>query len=98
VIAAWKLAPALAAGCCAILKPSELTPFTTLHLAALALEAGVPEGVVQVLPGTGATVGSALARHPGIDKISFTGSTAVGRRLMADASGSRSNWGASRRC
>ncbi|ABQ68054.1 aldehyde dehydrogenase [Rhizorhabdus wittichii RW1] len=87
VIAAWKLAPALAAGCCAILKPSELTPFTTLHLAALALEAGVPEGVVQVLPGTGATVGSALARHPGIDKISFTGSTAVGRRLMADASG-----------
>ena len=87
VMAAWKLAPALAAGCSAILKPSELTPFTTLHLAALALEAGVPEGTIAVLPGPGRAIGAALVRHRGIAKISFTGSTAVGRQLMAEASG-----------
>ncbi|MGV3482195.1 MAG: aldehyde dehydrogenase family protein [Sphingobium sp.] len=85
-LAAWKLAPALAAGCSAILKPSELTPFTTLHLAALALEAGVPEGVISVLPGIGRELGAAMVRHPLIARISFTGSTAVGRQLMADAS------------
>jgi phenylacetaldehyde dehydrogenase len=84
----WKLAPALAAGCSAIIKPSELTPFTTLHLAALALEAGVPEGVIAVLPGPGRLIGTALVRHPDIAKISFTGSTAVGRQLMAEASAS----------
>jgi phenylacetaldehyde dehydrogenase len=87
VMAAWKLAPALAAGCSAILKPSELTPFTTLHLAALALEAGVPEGVIAVLTGPGREIGAALTRHRGVAKISFTGSTAVGRQLMAEASG-----------
>ncbi|MGS1016927.1 aldehyde dehydrogenase family protein [Allosphingosinicella humi] len=87
VMAAWKLAPAIAAGCSAILKPSELTPFTTLHLAALALEAGVPEGVIAVLPGPGRQIGAALAHHPRVAKISFTGSTAVGRQLMAEASG-----------
>lgn len=87
VMGAWKLAPALAAGCSAILKPSELTPFTTLHLAALALEAGVPEGVISVLPGPGREIGTALTRHRGVAKISFTGSTAVGRQLMAEASG-----------
>lgn len=86
VMAAWKLAPALAAGCSAILKPSELTPFTTLYLAALALEAGIPEGVIAVLPGSGREIGAALARHPGVAKISFTGSTAVGRELMAEGS------------
>lgn len=88
VMAAWKLAPALAAGCSAIIKPSELTPFTTLHLAALALEAGVPEGVVAVLPGDGRELGQALVRHPAVAKISFTGSTAVGRQLMTQAGGS----------
>lgn len=85
VIAAWKLAAALAAGCSAILKPSELTPFTTLHLAALAAEAGVPDGVVAVIHGPGRALGAAMARHPGIAKLSFTGSTAVGRQIMADA-------------
>jgi len=85
VSAAWKLAPALAAGCSCILKPAELTPLSSLYLGSLLQEAGVPDGVVSVLPGGGRDVGSALVRHPGVGKISFTGSTAVGRQLLVDS-------------
>ncbi len=87
VAAAWKLAPALAAGCSCVLKPAELTPLTSLHLGRLMLEAGVPEGVVQIVPGLGREAGAALVRHPAISKISFTGSTATGEALMRDAAG-----------
>lgn len=85
VSAAWKLAPALAAGCSCILKPAELTPLSSLYLGSLLQEAGVPEGVVSILPGAGRDVGSALVRHPGVGKISFTGSTGVGRQLLIDS-------------
>lgn len=85
VSAAWKLAPALAAGCSCILKPAELTPLSSLYLGSLLQEAGVPEGVVSILPGLGRDVGSALVRHPGVGKISFTGSTAVGSQLLVDS-------------
>ena len=87
VMAAWKLAPALAAGCSCILKPAELTPLTALYLGRLLLEAGVPEGVVSVLPGPGDTLGQHLARHPDVNKVAFTGSTEVGKQLLADARG-----------
>ncbi len=78
----WKLGPALAAGCTVVLKPSELTPLTALKLAGLAAEAGLPEGVLNVLPGLGDAAGEALARHPDVDKISFTGSIRTARRLI----------------
>jgi aldehyde dehydrogenase (NAD+)/gamma-glutamyl-gamma-aminobutyraldehyde dehydrogenase len=78
LMAAWKLAPALAAGCSAVLKPAEQTPLTALRLAALAAEAGLPSGVLNVVPGFGETAGQAIGRHPGIDVVSFTGSTEVG--------------------
>jgi acyl-CoA reductase-like NAD-dependent aldehyde dehydrogenase len=78
----WKLGPALASGCTVILKPSELTPLTALKLAALAQEVGLPDGVLNVLPGYGDVAGEALARHPGVDKISFTGSIRTARRLV----------------
>ncbi|MFG2784193.1 aldehyde dehydrogenase family protein [Streptomyces prunicolor] len=84
MIAAWKLAPALAAGCTVVVKPAEQTPLTALRLAALCLEAGVPEGVVNVLTGDGRT-GAELVAHPGVAKVSFTGSTEVGRHIMAAA-------------
>jgi acyl-CoA reductase-like NAD-dependent aldehyde dehydrogenase len=84
LMAAWKLAPALAAGCTIVLKPAEQTPLTALRFGALALEAGIPEGVLNVLTGDGET-GAALVDHPGVDKISFTGSTAVGREIGAKA-------------
>ena len=87
VMAAWKLAPALAAGCSCVLKPAELTPLTALYLGRLLLEAGVPEGVVSVLPGPGGTLGQHLARHPDVNKVAFTGSTEVGKQLLADARG-----------
>ncbi len=80
--AAWKVAPALAAGCCVILKPASHTPLTALMLGELALEAGVPAGALNILPGPGALLGERIARHPGIDKISFTGATATGARLL----------------
>jgi acyl-CoA reductase-like NAD-dependent aldehyde dehydrogenase len=80
--AVYKFAPALAAGNTLVLKPSELAASSTLKLAELALEAGVPEGVLNVVPGLGHTVGSALAEHPGVDMLSFTGSTATGRKVM----------------
>ncbi|MGU3292161.1 gamma-aminobutyraldehyde dehydrogenase [Williamsia sp. M5A3_1d] len=84
-MAVWKVMPALAAGCTVVLKPAELTPLTTLSLARLATEAGVPDGVLNVLTGNGAEVGEALAGHRGVDVVTFTGSTGVGRRVMAAA-------------
>jgi len=78
LMAAWKLAPALAAGCSTILKPAEQTPLSALKLAELAAEAGVPDGVLNVLPGYGETAGQAIGRHGDIDIVSFTGSTEVG--------------------
>ncbi|MDJ0395925.1 gamma-aminobutyraldehyde dehydrogenase [Rhodococcus sp. G-MC3] len=84
-MAVWKAIPALAAGCCVVLKPSELTPLTTLRLARLATEAGLPDGVFNVITGTGPEAGAALAGHPGIDVMTFTGSTPVGRIVMAQA-------------
>lgn len=78
----WKLGPALASGCTVVLKPSELTPLTAMKLGELALEVGFPPGVLNVLPGYGETCGEAMARHRGIDKISFTGSTRTARRLI----------------
>ncbi|GAA4991980.1 aldehyde dehydrogenase family protein [Kineococcus glutinatus] len=84
-IAGWSLAPALAAGNTVVLKPAEQTPLTALRLAELALEAGLPEGVLQVLPGRGDVVGARLVEHPDVRKIVFTGSTAVGRQVMAGA-------------
>ncbi|MEU8293394.1 aldehyde dehydrogenase family protein [Streptomyces pseudogriseolus] len=82
-IAAWGTAPALAAGNAVLLKPAETTPLTALRLAQLALEAGLPEGLFQVLPGHGAVAGNALVEHPGVAKIVFTGSTAVGKQVWA---------------
>ncbi|MFE2874851.1 aldehyde dehydrogenase family protein [Streptomyces roseus] len=82
-IAAWGLAPALAAGNAVLLKPAETTPLTALRLAELALEAGIPEHLFQVLPGHGAVAGDALVEHPGVAKIVFTGSTPVGKQIMA---------------
>ncbi|MEU0373721.1 aldehyde dehydrogenase family protein [Streptomyces sp. NPDC006283] len=82
-IAAWGTAPALAAGNAVLLKPAETTPLTALRLAELALEAGLPEHLFQVLPGAGAVAGDALVQHPGVAKIVFTGSTRVGKSVMA---------------
>jgi len=84
-MAAWKLGPALATGCTCILKPAEQTPLTALRLADLIAEAGFPPGVVNVLTGLGETAGAALVAHPGIDKISFTGSTEVGKLINKSA-------------
>ncbi len=81
-IASWKFAPALAAGCTVILKPASETPLTALLFAELALEAGLPPGAFNVVSGGGSTAGAALVRHPDVDKISFTGSTEVGRQIM----------------
>src|SRR3954464_4200795 len=86
LMASWKVAPALAAGCTIVLKPAEQTPLTALRLGELALEAGIPPGVLNVLTGDGET-GAALVKHPGVDKIAFTGSTAVGREIGSKAGG-----------
>ncbi|MBI2921652.1 MAG: aldehyde dehydrogenase family protein [Planctomycetes bacterium] len=86
LLATWKLAPALAAGCTVILKPASQTPLTALKLGEIFTEAGFPPGVVQVICGPGATTGMGMATHPGIDKISFTGSTETGIRIMQAAS------------
>ena len=83
--AAWKTAPALVVGNAVVLKPSELTPFSAIRLAELALEAGLPAGLFNVVQGLGATTGAALVRHPMIRKVTFTGSTATGAKIMADA-------------
>jgi betaine-aldehyde dehydrogenase len=85
VIATWKLAPALACGNTVVLKPASLTPLTALRLGELALEAGVPPGVVNVIPGPGAQIGAAMAAHPDIAKIGFTGETTTGAAIMAAA-------------
>ena len=82
-ILSWGMAPALAAGCVVVAKPAEVTPLTAMRIAALALEAGLPEGVFQVLPGKGSVVGQRLVDHPAVRKIVFTGSTEVGRQIMA---------------
>jgi acyl-CoA reductase-like NAD-dependent aldehyde dehydrogenase len=84
-IASWKMAPALAAGNTVVLKPAELTPLTALRFAALALEAGLPEGVVNVVAGPGRACGTRLVEHPDVAKIAFTGSTAVGKSIAAGA-------------
>jgi acyl-CoA reductase-like NAD-dependent aldehyde dehydrogenase len=84
LMAAWKLGPALAAGCTVVLKPAEQTPLSALRLGELALEAGIPSGVLNVVTGDGET-GAALVDHPGVDKIAFTGSTEVGREIGAKA-------------
>ncbi len=84
LMAAWKLGPALAAGCTVVLKPAEQTPLSALRLGELALEAGLPPGVLNVISGDGET-GAALVEHPGVDKVAFTGSTAVGREIGAKA-------------
>ena len=83
LMAAWKLGPALATGNCVILKPAEQTPLTALKLAELIAEAGMPEGVVNVVPGFGETAGAALVAHHGVDKVAFTGSTEVGKLIVA---------------
>ena len=87
LMAAWKLGPALAAGCCVVLKPAEQTPLTALRLGELIQEAGIPDGVVNVIPGYGETAGAALAAHPDVDKIAFTGSTEVGKLIVHAAAG-----------
>jgi aldehyde dehydrogenase (NAD+) len=84
-MASWKVGPALAAGNAIVLKPSELTPFSTVRLAQLAIEAGIPAGIFNVVQGTGAVTGDALSRHPGIAKLSFTGSTRTGIAIMKAA-------------
>ena len=86
-MAAWKAAPALACGNTVVLKPAEQTPLTALRFGELAAEAGFPPGVLNVVPGFGEEAGAALVRHPGVDAISFTGSTEVGRTVMREAAG-----------
>jgi betaine-aldehyde dehydrogenase len=85
VMASWKLGPALAAGCTVVLKPASQTPLTALALGEILYEAGVPEGVVNVITGPGSTTGTALINHPLVDKIAFTGSTEVGKTIMTAA-------------
>ena len=87
LMAAWKLGPALATGCTVVLKPAEQTPLSALKLGELIQEAGFPEGVVNIVPGYGETAGAALAAHPDVDKIAFTGSTEVGKLIVHAATG-----------
>ncbi|MGA8768673.1 MAG: aldehyde dehydrogenase family protein [Candidatus Acidiferrales bacterium] len=87
MMASWKLGPALATGCCVILKPAEQTPLSALLLGELIQEAGIPDGVVNIVPGYGETAGAALAAHPNVDKIAFTGSTEVGKLIVHAATG-----------
>lgn len=87
-IAVWKIAPALAAGCTMVLKPAPQTPLTALRFAEIALEAGVPEGVLNIITGSAPELGSALVRHPDVDKITFTGSTETGRLIAQATAGS----------
>ena len=87
LMAAWKLGPALATGCTVVLKPAEQTPLSALRLGELIMEAGFPEGVVNIVPGYGETAGAALAAHPDVDKVAFTGSTEVGKLIVQAAAG-----------
>jgi betaine-aldehyde dehydrogenase len=84
---AWKMAPALAAGNCVVMKPAEITPLSSLKIAELMSEAGMPDGVVNIVPGLGSVAGQYLAEHPQIAKIAFTGSTATGRRIVQASAG-----------
>ncbi|KMY55530.1 betaine-aldehyde dehydrogenase [Bacillus sp. FJAT-27231] len=86
MMAAWKIAPAIAVGCSVIVKPASLTPLTTIVLGEICQEAGVPAGVVNIVPGSGAEVGDYLVGHPQVDKVAFTGSTPIGKDIMAKAS------------
>src|ERR1700689_3888809 len=85
LMAAWKLAPAIAAGCCCVLKPAEQTPLTALEFATYLEEVGLPPGVVNIINGFGETAGAALVAHPGVDKVAFTGSAAVGKIIVKSA-------------
>jgi phenylacetaldehyde dehydrogenase len=87
LMAAWKLGPSLAAGCTSVLKPAEQTPLTALRLGELIQEAGFPDGVVNIVPGYGETAGAALAAHPDVDKVAFTGSTEVGKLIIKASAG-----------
>jgi len=87
LMAAWKLGPALAAGCTVVLKPAEQTPLSALRLGELVCEAGFPDGVVNIVTGYGETAGAALAAHPNVDKVAFTGSTEVGKLILQAAAG-----------
>jgi phenylacetaldehyde dehydrogenase len=87
LMAAWKLGPALAAGCTVVLKPAEQTPLSAIRLGELICEAGFPDGVVNIVPGYGETAGAALAAHPDVDKVAFTGSTEVGKLIINASSG-----------
>jgi aldehyde dehydrogenase (NAD+) len=87
MIGMWKIAPALACGCTVVLKPAEITPLTALKLGELALEAGFPAGVLNVVPGFGKIAGQALVDHPDVDKVTFTGSPVVGRQILQGAAG-----------
>lgn len=82
---AWKLGPLLAAGAVSVMKPAEQTPLTALRIGELIMEAGFPDGVVNLLPGFGETAGKAIAQHKDVDKIAFTGSTEVGYEIMRTA-------------
>src|SRR5207253_369324 len=86
LLASWKLAPALACGNTVILKPSELTPLSAIRLTELLQEAGIPEGVVNLLPGMGPVTGESLVSHPNVDKVAFTGSQKTGQEVMRTAS------------
>lgn len=85
LMTAWKWGPALAAGCTIVMKPAEQTPLTCLAMAALAQEAGIPDGVINVVPGFGPTAGSAIVKHPGIDKVAFTGEHITAQTIMSEA-------------
>src|SRR5271165_735042 len=87
LMACWKLGPALATGCTVVLKPAEQTPLTALRLGELIQEAGIPDGVVNIVPGYGETAGAALSAHPDVDKVAFTGSTEVGKLILKAAAG-----------
>ena len=87
MIGMWKLAPALACGCTVVMKPAELTSLSALRIGELALEAGLPPGVLNIVPGPGRTVGEALVNHPDVDKVTFTGSPGVGRGILQGAAG-----------
>ncbi|MGG4166667.1 aldehyde dehydrogenase family protein [Rossellomorea vietnamensis] len=86
MMAAWKIAPAIAAGCSVVVKPATLTPLTAIVLGEICIEAGVPEGVVNIIPGAGSSVGNYLVEHEKVDKVAFTGSTPIGKNIMGKAS------------
>ena len=88
LMVAWKWGPALAAGCTIVMKPAEQTPLTCLRMARLAQKAGIPDGVINVVPGYGPTAGAAVVKHPGIDKVAFTGEHITAQTIMRDAADS----------